>query len=123
MIPIIPQREFPAQRWLKVVVRGLHLVAVIQFCAGVLAQPMAEPSGGLAVLLTGLTLWALDLWQHPDHLRQMVGLSMLIKLLLVAAMMHIPALRLPLLWLIVVWSAVFSHAPSSFRNIRLGGRP
>jgi hypothetical protein len=124
MIPIVPQRDVRPGRWFSVVLRGLHLVAVIRFCAAILTMPAAAiaPAGGLAVLLTGLALWALDLWQHPAHLRQMVGLSMLLKLLLVVAMMHVPPLRLPLMWLIVVWSAMFSHAPSSFRNARLGRR-
>lgn len=121
MIPITPPAAFPARRWLTVFLRGLHLVTVIEFCAGILNAhpPLAVPSGGWAVLLSGLALWALDLWQHPAHLRQMVGLSMLLKLALVAAMMHLPTLREPLLWLIIVWSAMFSHAPSSFRNIPL----
>jgi hypothetical protein len=124
MIPIVSRREFRGRRWLSVLLRGLHLVAVIRFCAAVLAASpaTADAPGGLAVLASGLALWALDLWVHPAHLRQSVSLCMLLKLLLVVAMMHLPALREALLWLIVVWSAMFSHAPSSFRNAPFGLR-
>ncbi|MBV8046166.1 MAG: hypothetical protein JO171_03375 [Paludibacterium sp.] len=115
------QRDARALRWLTVFLRGLHLVAIILFCATLLSvQPQAgQPAGGLAVLVTGLALWALDLWRHPAHLRQAVSLCMLLKLLLVAGMILMPTWRLPLMWLIVVWSALFSHAPSSFRNVPL----
>jgi 4-amino-4-deoxy-L-arabinose transferase-like glycosyltransferase len=121
MIPITPAPSsdgFRPLRWLSVFLRGLHLVTVIQFSAFILIRPAVPPDErwGIAVLLSGLALWALDLWQHPAHLRQRVGLCMLVKLLLVAAMLHLPALRWPLLWVIVIGSAVFSHAPASFRN-------
>ena len=124
MIPITPVPSsdgFRPLRWLSVFLRGLHLVTVIEFSAVILTRPAAPPdnSWGIAVLLSGLALWALDLWQHPAHLRQRVGLCMLVKLLLVAAMLHLPAWRWPLLWMIVIGSAVFSHAPASFRNARL----
>ena len=32
-----------------------------------------------------------------------------------------PAVHAPLFWLVVVWSAVFSHAPASFRNAPVFG--
>lgn len=106
-----------ARRWLSVVLRGIHLVAVVQFGAEVLGTRPASASGGMAVLFSGLALWALDIWQKPEHLHEVAGLSMLLKLLLIAGMILFPALRLPLFWTIIVWSAIFSHAPSSFRNI------
>ena len=114
------RRDFPGRRWLSVVLRGLHLVAVIHLGASVVADLLAAAarSGGLAVLFSGLALWALDIWQKPGHLREVAGLSMFLKLALVAGMILTPELHRPLFWLIVVWSAVFSHAPASFRNAR-----
>lgn len=113
------RRDFRGRRWLSVVLRGIHLVAVIRLGAGVLGTlPGAAESGGMAVLLSGLALWALDIWQKPGHLREVAGLSMLLKLALVAAMIPAAELRLPLFWTIVVWSAIFSHAPANFRNAR-----
>ena len=117
-------RDFPGRRWLSVVLRGVHLVAVIQFSAIVLhAVPDAQlPHAGIAVLVSGVLVWLLDLWHRPSHLVEGAGLSMLLKLALLAWMIAAPGLRVPLFWIIVGWSAVFSHAPSSFRNVRLGRR-
>ena len=49
-------RDFPGRRWLSVVLRGAHLVAVIQFSAIVLhAVPDAQlPHAGVAVLVSGV---------------------------------------------------------------------
>lgn len=115
-------RDFPGRRWLSVVLRGVHLVAVIQFSAIVLhAVPDAQlPHAGITVLVSGILVWLLDLWYRPSHLLEGAGLSMLLKLAMLAGMIAAPSLRVPLFWIIVGWSAVFSHAPSSFRNARLG---
>ena len=115
-------RDFPGRRWLSVFLRGAHLVAVIQFSAIVLhAVPDAQfPHAGIAVLVSGILVWLLDLWYRPSHLLEGAGLSMLLKLALLAGMIAAPSLRVPLFWIIVGWSAVFSHAPASFRNARLG---
>lgn len=115
---IQPRRDFPGRRWLAVVLRGVHLVTVIQLAIALFGQPTIGDTRipGLAVLGSGLLVWALDIWSKPEHLRQWAGLSMFIKLAAVAAMVLLPSLQAPLFWLIVVWSAVFSHAPASFRN-------
>jgi len=117
-------RDFPGRRWLSVFLRGVHLIAVINFSAVVLhALPDAQPgyTGG-AVLVSGILVWLVDLWHRPSHLVEGAGISMLLKLALLAGMMAAPALREPLFWVIVGWSAVFSHAPASFRNARLTGK-
>lgn len=117
-------RDFRGRRWLSVVLRGLHLCAVIALGAGVLAagcRPYA-PHAGAAVLASGLLLGALDLWQRPAHLVEGAGLGLLAKLVLTGAMLAAPALREVLFWFVVLWSAVFSHAPASLRNARVFGR-
>jgi hypothetical protein len=111
-----PRRVGAGTRWLSVVLRGVHLVTVIWLGAALLGGNTVEHQAGVAVLVSGLLLWALDSWTKPQHLRQMAGLSMFLKLALIAAMLLLPAWRLFLFWLVVVWSAVFSHAPASFRN-------
>jgi hypothetical protein len=114
-------RDFRGRRWLSVFLRGGHLVSVVNLGAVVLGVPTSTlPShSGLAVLLTGVLVWALDLWHKPGHLVEGAGLSMLLKLVLVVWMVLAPGLSVPLFWAIVLWSAVFSHAPASFRNARL----
>lgn len=117
-------RDFRGRRWLSVFLRGAHLIAVTAFSATLLhALPDAAPDHtGSAVLITGALVWLLDLWHRPNHLVEGAGLSMLLKLALLALMLVWPEQRVPLFWLIVGWSAMFSHAPASFRNARLTGR-
>lgn len=118
--------KFRAQRWLGVFLRSLHLAAVILLGARLLGAPL--PAGWpaialpLAVLMTGGALLALDLWSHHDHFFEAAGASVAAKLLLVGWMTIDPGLQLPLFWSIVLWSAIFSHAPASVRHRRLWPR-
>ncbi len=117
-----PRRNFRGRRWLSVALRGLHLAAVIWLGASILGAPIhASDAPGWAVLSTGLALWALDIWSKPEHLREWAGFSMILKLVLVGAMVALPATRDALFWVVVLWSAAFSHAPASFRNARVFG--
>jgi hypothetical protein len=118
------QREFRGRRWLSVVLRGVHLVVVIWLGACLLDTPVspALASAHLWVFATGATMFAVDLWHHPGHLRETAGLAMVIKLALIAAMAIAPGHALSLFWVVVVWSAIFSHAPASFRHARIIGR-
>jgi hypothetical protein len=98
------------------VLRGLHLVAVIGLGAAIMGAPMSLQQLSIAVLFTGLAMFALELWNKPRILFEWSGASLIIKLGLIAVMALNAELRLPLFWLVVVWSAIFSHAPSSFRH-------
>lgn len=117
-------RELPGRRWLTVVLRTAHLVAVIWLGACLMGEP---PAGSLqfahaTVTLTGVAMFAVDLWCHPGHLRERAGAAMIVKLALIAAMAAAPSYALALFWIVVVWSAVISHAPASFRHARVFDR-
>ena len=118
MSPPGQRRGNPSLRWLNVVLRGLHLAAVIGLGAAVLGAPLSLHRQSLGVLATGLVMLALDLWGKPRMLREWSGAAMVIKLALVAGMAFDTDLRLPLFWVVVVWSAIFAHAPASFRHAR-----
>ena len=70
------------------------------------------------LLATGGALFALDLWVFPGHLFELSALSVLVKLVLVALMAVDSAWQLPLFWIVVLWSGVFSHAPATLRHLR-----
>lgn len=113
------------RRWLSVLLRGLHLVAVIGLGAALLGAP-ADNAGGIARLVaavaaSGAAMFALDLWRKPRQLFEVAGIGVLAKLLLVGGMMLDGAPRLTLFWLVVIWSALFSHAPATFRHARIIG--
>ncbi|HZV55234.1 MAG TPA: hypothetical protein VFF82_09860 [Rhodocyclaceae bacterium] len=116
------RRNFPGQRWLNVALRGLHLVAVILFGAGLLGAPVAADQAVIAVGVTGLAMLAMDTWSKPDHLREASGLSVLAKLVLVGWMAVDASSRLALFWFVVAGSAIFAHAPARFRHAILVGR-
>ena len=111
----------PWRRWLGVVLRGLHLVAVILLGAALLGAPLSGGTAAGAVAISGLSLLALDTWTKPGHLREVAGLAVLAKLLLVGWMAFDASARPLLFWLIVFGSAVSAHAPASFRHRRVWG--
>ena len=117
------QAKPPAwRRWLNVALRGLHLSAVIVLGAGLLGAPVDGATAALAVAVTGLGMFALDILTHPGHLREAAGVAMLIKLVLVIWMAADANARPLLFWFIVAGSAVFAHAPARFRHaLLLGG--
>ena len=119
--PEVTVRDFLGRRWLDVVLRAVHLIAVVALGAAVLHPervPMPEHAGA-TVVLSGVLMTLLDWWHKPGHLVEGAGLSLVAKLVLVVAMIVVPAWREALFWTIVAWSAVFSHAPARFRNARL----
>lgn len=118
------RRDFPGRRWLSVVLRGMHLIAIILLGADLLGTPHApvdHTGAALAVLATGTVMFALDVWSSPQHLLEVSGASVLIKLVLVAALALVPEWSETLFWTIVAWSVTFSHAPASFRHVMLRG--
>lgn len=114
------QAKPPAwRRWLNVALRGLHLCAVIVLGAGLLGAPVDGATAALAVAVTGLGMFALDILTHPGHLREAAGVAMLAKLILVVWMAADANARPLLFWFIVAGSALFAHAPARFRHARL----
>ncbi|MDP3033283.1 MAG: hypothetical protein Q8N33_14510 [Rhodocyclaceae bacterium] len=122
MPPPLPRADL-LRRWLSVLVRSLHLVAVIAFGAALFGAPLDHLGGvdrlAAAVTASGVAMFALDIWRKPSHLFEVAGIGVLAKLLLVGWMMFDGAPRLTLFWIIIVWSALFSHAPATFRHARL----
>jgi hypothetical protein len=110
------RRSFAGQRWLSVVLRSLHLVAVVWLGAALLGAPVAANHAVLGLWASGLAMLALDTWSKPSHLREASGIALLAKLVLVGWMVVDAASRPLLFWLVVVGSGVFAHAPASFRH-------
>ncbi len=107
------------RRWLNVVLRGAHLVAVIVLGAALLGAPVDAAMAAYGVAISGLAMLVIDTWGYPGHLRETAGISVLVKLALVVWMATDASLRTPLFWLVVAGSAVFAHAPARFRHAKL----
>ena len=113
------RRDFPGRRLTVNLMRALHLVALAGFAAAVLA---AGPHGwrwAIVLLGSGAVMMALDAWSEPGYLRQVQGVAMLVKLLLVTAMIAWQEMQQALFWLLIVYSAMLSHAPGRLRHHRL----
>jgi hypothetical protein len=110
-----------ALRWINVILRGLHLVAVILLGAALLGAPQVGTQVAVAVAATGFAMFALDIWRKPQHLREAAGIAVLLKLVLVVWMVFDAAAQHALFWLIVAGSAIAAHAPARFRHAILFG--
>lgn len=117
-----PAKAPPLRRWLNVLLRCFHLAAVILLGAALLGAPVAGGSAAAAVAVSGLLMFALDTWSFPGHLRELAGVVVLAKLLLVVWMALDENVRPVLFWLIVFGSSVSSHAPARVRHWKLVGR-
>lgn len=111
-------RDFPGRRWLNLSLRSIHLAGVVLLGAALLGHG-STTTGTWLILLSGLAMFAGDVWANPGHLREVAGCSVLLKLALVAAMAAYPALALAGFWVILVLSTLLSHAPGALRHKRL----
>lgn len=109
-------------RWINVILRGLHLCAVILLGAMLLGARQENAEIVLAVATTGFAMFALDVWRKPQHLREASGIVVLLKLALIGWMVFNVAMQQSLFWLIVAGSAISAHAPARFRHAIVLGR-
>jgi hypothetical protein len=109
------------RRWLNVFLRGAHLVTVILLGATLLGAALDSTMAVWGMVVTGLAMFVLDFWNKPGHLREVSGLAVLLKLLLVGWMAMDASSRFALFWVIVAGSAFFAHAPARFRHATLFG--
>ncbi len=108
-------------RWMNVILRGLHLVAVILLGAGLLGAPLSGSKAAIAVAASGFAMFLLDIWRKPQHLREAAGIAVMGKLVFVGWMAIDASARPVLFWLIVAGSAISAHAPARFRHAILFG--
>ncbi len=105
------------KRWTKISLRTLHLLAVTGVGGGVLFGLekslwlnywwLALASGGLMMLM--------DMISNPVWIVQVRGLAIFLKLILLVFLGYYPAWDSVLLIVIIIISAVISHAPGKLR--------
>ena len=120
-LPAAPSayRDFPGRRWLGVLLRAAHLAGVVGVGAGLLAVEAAAAGFVYLMVLSGMAMALLDAWSRRRWLRELAGLSLLVKLVLLLWFAADEAARPALFWTILVFSTLFSHAPASFRHRQL----
>ena len=110
------------ERWVALLLRAGHLMAVVWLGAGLLHEPAAAVAAGWAVLASGLALLVLDLAAGRVHLGELAGAVIVFKLTAVALGLAQPAWALPIFWGLVLLSALSSHAPKAVRHQPLRAR-
>lgn len=129
------RNELPGRRWLSIVLRAVHIAGVVDTAIRLFGQGAAVASGGvptaapagvpplgaMLMLGSGAALFALDWWQERGYWREVAGIFVLLKLLLVVTMMLAPRFAGPIFWGLLLSSAVVSHAPRSFRHRKIIG--
>ena len=111
-------RDFPGRRWLNLSLRTIHLAGVVLLGAALVGAGEVRTAAWLT-LISGLAMFAGDIWANPAHLREVAGFGVLAKLLLVAVMVAHPSLALAIFWAVLVLSTLLSHAPGALRHRRL----
>ena len=105
------------KRWTKISLRTLHLLAV----AGVGGGILFGLEKGLWInywwlaLVSGALMMVIDIVSNPVWVVQVRGLAIFLKLILLAFLGSYPSLDGWLLTVIIIISAVISHAPGKLR--------
>lgn len=105
------------KRWTKISLRTLHLVSVTGVGGGILFGLDREiwyAYWWLSVT-TGVLLILIDALANPVWWIQVRGLTVYVKLVLLVCLWKFPHWDFALLLVIIVLSAVISHAPSKLR--------
>lgn len=118
---MVSKRDFPWRRWLSITLRSLHLVGVVLAGVAIFGNGTFSVAGVVLMLLTGFSLYGIELWHHLDFWREAAGVFIAVKLVMLLAMLLIPNIAVPLFWLLLISSSVISHAPWAFRHRRIFG--
>ena len=105
------------KRWTKISLRTLHLLAVAGVGGGIifgLEQGLWINYWWLAMISGGLMM-VIDVVSNPVWLIQIRGLVIFLKLVLLAFLGADPMIDKLLLAIIIIISAVISHAPGNLR--------
>lgn len=113
-------RRFPAERWVNIGLRCLHLVGIAGMSGGFLFDLASEVWSfyWYLAIATGVALSLLYLWCSATWLFEVKGLSIVLKLALLAVASAVPALRGEVFVAVIVLSGLVAHAPARVRGWR-----
>ena len=114
-------RDFPGRSLLINLLRAAHLAGVIGLGAAMLGS---HPAGGTEIFVgvliaAGVAIALLDRWANPGYFRQVNGLSVLLKVALLAGVGALAGFKAWLFWAVVMGSVLIVHAPRVLRHRKL----
>jgi len=106
-----------AKRWIKISLRTLHLLSVAGAGGGILFGLEKGLWAGYwwLALVSGSLLMLIDIVSNPVWVVQVRGIVIFAKLLLLLFLGSYPSMDRWLLMVVIVMSAVISHAPGKLR--------
>jgi hypothetical protein len=109
------------KRWSKISLRTLHILAVAGVGGGILfgLEKDLWINYWWLALVSGVLMMLIDIISNPVWVVQVRGLVIFLKLILLAFMGNGAGLDSLLLTLIIIISAVISHAPGKLRYYSL----
>ena len=109
------------KRWSKISLRTLHLLAVAGVGGGILFALEKDLwiNYWWLALVSGVLMMVMDIAGNPVWMVQVRGVVIIVKLILLALMVSYPAWGSFLLLVIIIISAVISHAPGKLRYYSL----
>lgn len=118
------RRDFAGRGLLINLLRALHLIGVVGIGAAVLGASVGMATTWYATLLiaSGLGIAALDRWSDSTYFRQLNGQLVLLKLaslVVVAWLAGFGTIFEAWFWLVLVASAMMTHAPGWLRHRKL----
>jgi len=115
------RRDFAGRVFLITVLRALHIVGVVGCGAALFGvRPSAETEAyALLLIASGTGIVLLDLWANPEYFRQLSGLAIILKLLLLTASIWLVGIQAAIFWAVLVGSVLLSHAPKRWRHWRV----
>lgn len=105
------------KRWTKISLRTLHLLAMTGAGGGILfgLEKDLWVNYWWLALLSGALMMLIDIISNPVWIVQVRGLVIFLKLILLMLLGRDPSLDLVLLAVIIIISAIISHAPGKLR--------
>ena len=110
------------RRWVGIALRAAHLAAVAWLGSALLGAPLDRVPAAAAVLASGAALLAIETIDARMRWDELAGFVSLLKLAAVAWMVLDADLAPQLFWVVLLVSAIISHAPRQVRHWR-PGRP
>jgi hypothetical protein len=109
------------KRWSKISLRTLHLLAIAGVGGGILFALEKDLwiNYWWLALVSGVLMMLIDIVSNPVWIVQVRGLVILLKLILLALLGINPAWDSILLLVVIILSAVVSHAPGKLRYYSL----
>ena len=116
-------RDFPGRRWLKIVLRAVHVLCVCGFSGAVFLSvtSAARDDWFWATVISGIVLLALDLHESGVFLIQIRGLVVLVKLIALGFVHQDDLTAKIVVAAVILLSVISSHASSTVRYRLLFG--